>query len=344
MPCQSSTIGPQWPWSVYSHRQTSAQSARRRHLAAQRRQRTRHGTFGIGRAGSDRVLVLRDAEEDHRRHAEARPARGTPRRARPRSSGRNQASTGSRDAALRPHTRTAAPPGCPATAGSRAPAAGAPRFAAGAAADGLGSSHRSSTGRSQDVAPGRRQAPRPAAPTPARRRWPPTGQGGRRLPAKCRHDDAARSSRAACRRQMPAPATSRSRASRTTRPCTSPADDGGHEAVERFDRHLDGPGTRRAPSRARPPPLPSSSSPDGRYRIAARRARLPTSPGGVAAIACSNSALPPVATTLGTTPAVASARGGHRTDRRDVDAPGHVRPQTPPRLAPAHRRPRRAHS
>ena len=108
MPCRSSTIGPQCPWSVYSHKQTSAQSARdgtsRRSAASAR---------GTGPRDRPRWIRRRPCVPEGRRGSplarRGRPARGTPRRARPRSSGQQPGMDGiSRRCPSPPHTNSGA--------------------------------------------------------------------------------------------------------------------------------------------------------------------------------------------------------------------------------------------
>ena len=128
-------IGPQWPWSVYSHRQTSAHSDRpgtaARNAGQRRAPRDRADPRRRGRPGASR----RGCRTGSRPTRRARRARGIPRRACRRSDESNRASSQSRAARPRPRRRTAARSAARARAASRAPGAGSPRCAAAAAAD-----------------------------------------------------------------------------------------------------------------------------------------------------------------------------------------------------------------
>ena len=66
---------PQWPWLVYSQRQTSVISVSAGHLGAERPQRPLDDPVGGPGARSLLVLLLRDPEEEHRAHAERRELR-----------------------------------------------------------------------------------------------------------------------------------------------------------------------------------------------------------------------------------------------------------------------------
>ena len=79
----SSRSTPQWPCDVYSHRQTSVSSSSSGKRGAQLAQRALHDAVVVPRARALVVLLLGDAEEDHRLHAErARAPRPRARRRR----------------------------------------------------------------------------------------------------------------------------------------------------------------------------------------------------------------------------------------------------------------------
>ena len=62
---------PQWPWSVYSHRQTSVITTRSGTAVLMARIACWTMPSVVEALAADRVLVGRDAEEDHPRDAQA---------------------------------------------------------------------------------------------------------------------------------------------------------------------------------------------------------------------------------------------------------------------------------
>ena len=80
---------PQWPWSVYSHMQTSVITARPGHVLLDFANRALHLALVVPRLAAVRVLALRDAEQDDRRDAgRVRLARGAHAPGRPTSARR----------------------------------------------------------------------------------------------------------------------------------------------------------------------------------------------------------------------------------------------------------------
>ena len=75
-----SSTTPQWPWEVYSQRQTSVITSSSRHARADRAHRLLHDAVVRVGVGAARVLGLGQAEEDHARDAQGLDLAGLARR------------------------------------------------------------------------------------------------------------------------------------------------------------------------------------------------------------------------------------------------------------------------
>ena len=175
-----------------------------------------------------------------------------------------------RDADPRHRKQTAAPPDCPATTGSRAPAVEASSERRRRRSRWVGKLTRILHCGLRDVAPARRQARRPAASTPPRRRWrrvvPASPRSSCRAPPRPRaRSDPEASPPVNARDNDNALEGEQNETASTVPPATAVA-----RRLERFDRHRDGTvRTGAATRRPRRPPPPSKYR-TGRRPTAAR--------------------------------------------------------------------------